>query len=141
MENGHEPASKADISALKADTSALKADTSALKADTSALKADTSALKADISTLKADIRTVRAELDEKIEMVRAEMNHGYHDLKETLRDVQTEILKAFYGYTQTTDVKLKEGETSDIGLRQRLTVVESRLLEVERRLNMPPQPQ
>ena len=58
---------------------------------------------------------------------------------EAMRDLQTEILTAFYGYTQTTDAKLKEGEQSDIGLRQRLTAVETRVLEVEKRLNMPPE--
>ena len=58
---------------------------------------------------------------------------------EAMRDGQTEILTAFYGYTQTTDAKLREGEPSDIGLRQRLTAVESRILEVEKRLNMPPE--
>lgn len=73
-----------------------------------------------------------------VEQLRSEMQHQYDDLKETMRDVQTEILKAFYGYTQTTDAKLKEGEQSDFALRQRLTVVESRILEVEKRLNMPP---
>jgi len=69
------------------------------------------------------------------------MHHNFDDLKETLRNFQTEILKAFYGYTQTTDVKLRENEASDIAIRQRLSVVESRLLDVERRLNMPPQTQ
>ena len=66
------------------------------------------------------------------------MQHQFDDLKETMRDGQTEILRAFYGYTQTTDAKLKDGEQSDIALRQRLTAVESRILEVEKRLNMPP---
>ena len=73
-----------------------------------------------------------------IGQLRAETQHQYDDLKETLRDVQTEILKAFYGYAQTTDVKLKEGEVADIALRQRLTAVEGRVLELEKRLNMPP---
>jgi len=73
-----------------------------------------------------------------IAQLRAETQHQYDDLKETLRDVQTEILKAFYGYTQTTDAKLKEGETADAGLRQRLTAVEGRILDLEKRLNMPP---
>ena len=80
----------------------------------------------------------KGDLQGAVEQLRTEMNHQYDDLKETLRDVQTEILRAFYGYTQTADAKLKEGEQSDIALRQRLTAVESRILEVEKRLNMPP---
>jgi hypothetical protein len=73
-----------------------------------------------------------------LQQLRGEMNHQFDDLKETVRDIQTEILKAFYGYTQTTDAKLKESDQADYALRQCLTVVESRLLEVEKRLNMPP---
>jgi hypothetical protein len=80
----------------------------------------------------------KADLQGAIEQLRSEMQHQYDDLKETMRDVQTEILRAFYGYTQTTDAKLKESEQSDVALRQRLTAVESRVLEVEKRLNMPP---
>ena len=83
---------------------------------------------------KQDIALLRSEM----EQLRSEVHHGYDDLKETMRDVQTEILRAFYGYTQTTDAKLREGEQSDMALRQRLTAVESRILEVEKRLNMPP---
>jgi len=33
-----------------------------------------------------------------IEQLRSEFGHGFDDLKETMRDVQTEILKAFNGY-------------------------------------------
>lgn len=39
--------------------------------------------------------------------LRSEMNHQYDDLKETLRDSETRLLQAFYGYTQTTDAKLR----------------------------------
>jgi len=44
----------------------------------------------------------KGDLQGGVEQLRSEMNHQYDDLKETLRDVQTEILRAFYGYTQTT---------------------------------------
>ena len=71
------------------------------------------ATKGDLVLLRGDLDLLRGDLDE----LRAEMNHQFDDLKETLRDVQTEILKAFYGYTQTTDIKLKEGEQSDIAIR------------------------
>jgi len=80
----------------------------------------------------------KGDLQGAVEQLRSEMQHQFDELRETVRDSQTEILKAFYGYTQTTDAKLKENEQSDIALRQRLTAVESRILEVEKRLNMPP---
>jgi uncharacterized protein YicC (UPF0701 family) len=87
---------------------------------------------------KQDIELLRSEVRSEFEQVRSEFHHEFDEIKETMRDVQTEILRAFYGYTQTTDAKLREGEQSDMALRQRLTAVESRILEVEKRLNMPP---
>ena len=90
MENGHEPATKADMTRLG-------------------------------------------------EQLRSEFQHGFDDLKETMRDMQTEMLKAFYGFAQSTDAKLKETEIADITLRQRLTAVESRLTEVEKLIHLPPQ--
>ena len=77
-------------------------------------------------------------LKQDCERFRAEIHEGFAELKEILRDGQAKILKVLYGYTQTTDAKLREGEQSDMALRQRLTAVESRILEVEKRLNMPP---
>ena len=35
-----------------------------------------------------------------IEQLRSEFHHEFDELKETIRDVQTEILRAFYGYTR-----------------------------------------
>jgi hypothetical protein len=40
---------------------------------------------------KQDIEQLRSEM----EQLRSEVHHGYDDLKETMRDVQTEILRAF----------------------------------------------
>jgi chromosome segregation ATPase len=85
-----------------------------------------------------NVPATKGDLQGAVEQLRSEMQHQFDELKETLRDSQTEVLKAFYGYTQTTDAKLKETEQSDIALRQRLNAVESRILEVEKRLNMPP---
>jgi len=36
-----------------------------------------------------------------VAQLRSEMQRQFDELRETMRDVQTEILKAFYGYTQT----------------------------------------
>ncbi len=59
------------------------------------------------------------------------------DLVETMRDVQTELLKAFYSFAKSTEAKLQDSEISDHLIRQRVSAVESRLTD-ERRLNMPP---
>jgi hypothetical protein len=79
-----------------------------------------------------------ADLNERMEMLRSETQHMYDDLKETVRDAQTEILKAFYGFSESVQLHLKELDKNDASLKERLTNVESRLLDVEKRLNMPP---
>jgi ABC-type phosphate transport system auxiliary subunit len=121
MENGHEPASKQDIGLLRSEMERLRSE-----------------VRSEFGQVRSEIGQVRSEVRSEFEQVRSEFHHEFDELKETIRDSQTEILRAFYGYTQTTDAKLREGEQSDMALRQRLTAVESRILEVEKRLNMPP---
>jgi hypothetical protein len=121
MENGNAPATKQDVELLRTET----------KQDIELLRTE---VKREIAEVKGEI----AGLKENLEMHRSETQHGFNDVKEAMRDIQTELLKAFYSYGQTTDLKLKDGETSDAMARQRLTVVESRITDIERRLNMPP---
>ena len=59
-------------------------------------------------------------------------------LTETVRDVQTELLKAFYSFAKSTEAKFTDAEVSDHLIRQRVSAVESRITEIERRLNLPP---
>ena len=79
-----------------------------------------------------------AALAQDVVQLRTEMQHQYDDLKETLRDVQTELLKAFYNFAQSVELKLKDGEVADFLTKQRMTVIETRQTEMERRLNTPP---
>jgi hypothetical protein len=59
-------------------------------------------------------------------------------LTEVIRDVQTELLKSFYGFMETVQARFKSQDDTETGLKKRLTILEERLLEVEKRLNMPP---
>jgi hypothetical protein len=81
---------------------------------------------------------VRTDLTEKIELVRTEMSHGYNDIVERIADSQTELLKAFYGYAQGNNKRVAEMEGNEGAFRSRLATIEDRILEVERRLNIPP---
>jgi len=51
---------------------------------------------------KQDIAELRSELQSEIrqnsDQLRSEFQHGFDDLKESLRDVQTELLRAFYSF-------------------------------------------
>ena len=108
------------------------------------------ATKGDIEDLRDELRNeiresqthLRQELLESQSQLRQELLESQarvrDELIEVFRDGQTEILKAFYGFAKSTDTKLKDSEISAMLLRERIGAVESRLLEVERRLNMPP---
>ena len=89
---------------------------------------------------KRDLQDLEARQNERHEMLRAEMAHSFHDLNETFRDTQTELLKAFYNYAQSTDLKLKDGAESAANLRERLSVVERRLTELELKVSFPDHP-
>ncbi|MGA3017624.1 MAG: hypothetical protein ABSF62_10935 [Bryobacteraceae bacterium] len=43
----------------------------------------------------------KADLQQLGEQVRSEFQHGFDDLKETMRDSQTELLKVFYGFADS----------------------------------------
>jgi hypothetical protein len=59
-------------------------------------------------------------------------------LTEVIRDTQTGTLKAFYGFVESVQTRFKAQDDTEAGLKRRLTIVEERLLEVEKKLLMPP---
>ena len=94
---------------------------------------------ADVRTeLKADIADVRTELKADIAQLRAETNHQYRDLVERISDSETRLLKAFYDFAQSNQKRMTEIEGNEAAIRSRLATIEDRLLNVEKRLNMPP---
>ena len=73
-----------------------------------------------------------------IEQLRSEMTHQYNDLVERMADGETRLLNAFYGYAQSNSKRLTEMEGNEVAIRSRIATIENRLMEVEKRLNMPP---
>jgi hypothetical protein len=59
-------------------------------------------------------------------------------LTETIRDASTNVLRAFYGFAESTQKHLTDLDGCDGSLRERLNSIESRLFEVEKRLRRPP---
>jgi hypothetical protein len=103
-----------------------------------ATKADITTVNGRIDMLRSDVNELRSDVNQRIDMLRSEFQHSFDELKETMRDAQTELLKAFYNYAQSADAKLKEGEVADFLIRGRLTAMESRQTDMERRLITPP---
>jgi hypothetical protein len=60
------------------------------------------------------------------------------DVLEAVRDAETKLLNAFYGYAKSNDARVLQTEANETVLRTRMATLESRVMEVERRLNIPP---
>ncbi len=91
-------------------------------------------LQSNVENLQSNTGNLRAE----VEMLRGELNHQYRDLVERIADGQTELLKAFYGCAQGKNKRVAALEGNEGAFRSRLATIEDRILEVERRLNIPP---
>ena len=89
----------------------------------------------DSPTTKGDLADLKSEL-------RSEFKSDLTDLRDELieafRDGQTETLKAFYGFIQTIQERFKENDATESALKRRMTTLESRLIDIEKRLNIPP---
>ncbi len=85
--------------------------------------------------LKAGISAVRDELlkamDERLQAMEER-------LREYVHDTETKLLRAFYTFAEGNQKHLAELDRSDSVLRERLVSLEGRVLQVEKRLNMPP---
>jgi phage shock protein A len=89
------------------------------------------ATKGDIADLRSDLHRSADQLRERIENLESR-------LEEAIRDSQTEILKSIYGFTQTVQNRFQEMDQTEATLKRRMTTLEGRMLEVEKRLNIPP---
>jgi hypothetical protein len=91
---------------------------------------------------KGDLADLRTEFKGGLSDLRTDLKRELADQKdgliEAIRDSQTEVLKAFYGFSQTIQDRFKESDDSEAAIKRRMTTLESRILEVEKRLNMPP---
>src|SRR5215471_8673041 len=76
--------------------------------------------------------------NERHEMLRTEMHHMHHDLVERIKGKETKLLQAFYSYTESNQKRLAGVETEGASLKSRLSSLEDRVIELDKRLNMPP---
>jgi hypothetical protein len=84
------------------------------------------------------IKSVETRLDERIDILQSEMQHRFDDVIEKMRDGQTEILKAFYTFAESNQMRLSATEQDSGLLKTRLALLEKRITDVEMRLNFPP---
>jgi tetrahydromethanopterin S-methyltransferase subunit G len=96
------------------------------------------ATKQDLADLKKEFHTDMGQLRTDMDQLRSEMNHSYRDVVERLDDIGTKMLTAFYNVAETHGKRLSDLDSSDAALRSRLSTVEKRIMEIEKRLNFPP---
>jgi hypothetical protein len=96
------------------------------------------AARGDILDVQRGMNDGYAALNESCQMLRSEMQHMHKDLVERLAGIQTEMLKAFYSFTHSNNTRVAEIEGSETAIRGRIATLEDRVLEIEKRLNIPP---
>ena len=96
------------------------------------------ATKGDVQDVKQELQDLKQELRAEMQEMRAETKAMEDRLVEAFRDGQTELLKAFYNYAQSNDERVASTEADSASLKKRLAIAESRITDIERRLNWPP---
>lgn len=124
MENGNSPATKQDIERLDRRLDGLDRRLDGLEQR--------------LDGLEQRFERLEHRLEQGFEQLRSEMNHMYNDLVERMADRETRLLNAFYGFIESNQKRLNEIESNEAALRSRIGTIESRLIEVEKRLNIPP---
>jgi chromosome segregation ATPase len=125
LEDPNAPATRGDIDQLRG---AVCGDIEQLRG----------AVRGEIEQLRGEVRGDIEQLRGYVEQLRAETGHQYNDLVERIADSQTALLKAFYGYAEGNNKRVAELENDEAAVRSGLATLEDRILEVERRINMPP---
>jgi hypothetical protein len=85
----------------------------------------------NVPATKGDIQDVKLELG-------AEMKAMGDRLVAAFVNGQNELLKAFYHCAQTNDERVASTEAESASLKRRMAIAESRITDIERRLNWPP---
>jgi septal ring factor EnvC (AmiA/AmiB activator) len=144
-ENENAPATKKDVAAVKEDVAAVKEDVAAVKEDVAAVKEDVAAVKEDVAAVKEDVAAVKeavAAVKKDLAAVETRLDVRMDSLSEQMRDMQTELLKAFLPWQQDVKIQFRELEintgNSVQAIKERMDVLQHRLQEIEKRLLMNP---
>ena len=82
----------------------------------------------------------KADLDNLGTELRSEMKSMEDRLVEAFRAGQTELLKAFYSFTESNRQRVTQLEGNQGALITRIGILEDRMLQLERKVNFPNQP-
>jgi len=71
----------------------------------------------------------KGDLEDLEQRLRVDADRLRDELIEVMRDMQTEVLRAFHNWASPTEIKMR-------GHEERLTLMEERLRQIESKLNM-----
>ena len=91
-------------------------------------------------------QSLESRFDQKLQSLESRFDGKLDTLEQRLldrmgsmiHDSETRLLQAFYSFAETNNKRLAQFEATDVLLLTRVTTLESRVLEVEKRLNIPP---
>jgi hypothetical protein len=92
---------------------------------------DSPATKGDIGELRQEFGGLRRGLHDEIAGFEARMMAA-------MRNFEANLLKAFYGYAESTRQRFAFIEGQSENVMTRMKVIEERVVEIEKRLNLPP---
>jgi len=89
-----------------------------------------------IAELKTDMISMETRLKSEL---RSDMSSMEERLREYVHDTETRIVGEFYKWARSTETRMRTTEVNILPMIERMSAMEARLLDVEQRLNLPPQ--
>jgi hypothetical protein len=80
------------------------------------------------------------DIDPNAPVTKGDLQDLKDELLEAFRDNQTELLKAFYSFTESNRQRVSQLEGNQGALITRIGILEDRMVELERKVNFPTHP-
>ncbi len=101
------------------------------------------ASKQDLAELERRLTKATVELESRLTKAMVDLENRLENrltegFQEAVHDSETRLLKAFYSYAEAAQKHFVDLERSDLSLRERMGIMDARITDLERRLNMPP---
>ena len=92
------------------------------------------ATKQDLAEVRTEVKAMDVRLNDRMQAMEDR-------LIEAFRDSQTELLKAFYSFTESNRQRVSQVEANQASLITRVGTLEDRITDLERRIISPPRTQ
>ena len=86
---------------------------------------------------KTDLKELRDHL---VNAIRQSESNLRNEMTELIRDTETKLLKAFYGFAEATQKRMDNLENSQGGLTGIIATLDRRVTDLEKKVNFPKAP-